>query len=103
MRLATAGLAEKFKNMPMRIKMVMSVSKTLSTVHHQLAICERLLRENVNTRSSDYNKLHKPKAAKMKPIIQKRMVTVVSGQPNCSKWWCIGAILKKRLPPVFLK
>ncbi|MFR1031413.1 MAG: hypothetical protein ACLSE6_02335 [Alphaproteobacteria bacterium] len=49
MRRATAGLAEKFKKMPMIIRTVISVSNTLSTVHHQLAICERLFLEKENT------------------------------------------------------
>ena len=31
-------------------------------------------------------------------MIQKRMTTVGSDQPSFSKWWCTGAILKKRFP-----
>src|SRR5689334_11900806 len=31
-------------------------------------------------------------------MIQKRMTTVGSDQPRCSKWWWIGAIRKTRLP-----
>ena len=38
MRLATDGLAEKFKNMPNIINTVINPSRTLSTVHHQLLI-----------------------------------------------------------------
>ena len=45
MRLATAGLAEKFKNIPKTIKTVIKLRRTLSTVHHQLLIMLRLLRE----------------------------------------------------------
>ena len=30
--------------------------------------------------------------------IQKRMITVVSGQPTSSKWWWTGAMRKIRLP-----
>ena len=43
-------LAEKFKKMPMRIMTVTRVSRTLSTVHHQLAIMLRLFREKEITR-----------------------------------------------------
>ena len=49
MRLATEGLAEKFRNMPKMMSTVTSESKTLSTVHHQLLIKLRLLRENFIT------------------------------------------------------
>ncbi|HCT92233.1 MAG TPA: hypothetical protein DF613_12775 [Lachnospiraceae bacterium] len=45
-----------------------------------------------------------------KPIIHKIAVkiantktTLVSDQPQSSKWWWIGAILKNRFPPVALK
>ena len=83
------GRAEKFKKMPMIIRTVISVSNTLSTVHHQLAICERLFLEKENTcRLLFYNVSRdaRPKTARMNAIIQKRMTTVVSGQPSCSKW-----------------
>ena len=33
-------------------------------------------------------------------IIQNLIVTLVSGIPNISKWWCIGAILNTLLPNV---
>ena len=32
----------------------------------------------------------------MPAMIQKRMMTVVSGQPMSSKWWWIGAMRKMR-------
>ena len=31
-------------------------------------------------------------------MIQSRTITVVSGQPESSKWWWIGAIRKSRFP-----
>jgi hypothetical protein len=31
-------------------------------------------------------------------MIQKRTTTCSSRQPDFSKWWCSGAILKKRRP-----
>ena len=34
--------------------------------------------------------------ANTKAPIQKRAMTLDSCQPNCSKWWCSGAILKMR-------
>ena len=43
------------------------------------------------------------KRAKMMPRIQKRMTTRLSGQPESSKWWWSGAILKMRLPLLSLK
>ena len=43
------------------------------------------------------------KRAKMMPRIQNRMTTRPSGQPESSKWWWSGAILKTRLPPLSLK
>src|SRR6185437_11960983 len=39
-----------------------------------------------------------PASARTKAMIQKRMTTVGSDQPICSKWWWIGAILNTRLP-----
>lgn len=36
-------------------------------------------------------------AATQRPeMIQKRMMTVVSGQPTSSKWWCTGDMRKRR-------
>ena len=35
-------------------------------------------------------------ATPMPATIQKRMTTVVSGQPTSSKWWWIGAMRKMR-------
>ena len=40
----------------------------------------------------------RPARARMKLMIQKRITTVGSDQPRCSKWWWIGAIRKTRLP-----
>ena len=40
----------------------------------------------------------RPASASTKLMIQKRMTTVGSDQPTCSKWWWIGAIRKTRLP-----
>ena len=40
----------------------------------------------------------RPASASTKAMIQKRITTVGSDQPICSKWWWIGAILKTRLP-----
>ena len=40
----------------------------------------------------------KPIRARTIETIQKRITTVDSFQPNCSKWWWIGAILNTRLP-----
>ena len=39
-----------------------------------------------------------PISASTIETIQKRITTVDSCQPNCSKWWWIGAILNTRLP-----
>src|SRR5436190_5296846 len=39
-----------------------------------------------------------PASARMKLTIQKRITTVGSDQPRCSKWWWIGAIRKTRFP-----
>ncbi len=39
----------------------------------------------------------------MPQMIQNRITTVCSAQPTISKWWCSGAILNRRLPPVSLK
>ena len=36
-------------------------------------------------------------------VIENTATTRVSDQPHNSKWWWIGAILKKRFPPVILK
>lgn len=35
-----------------------------------------------------------PNTAIIPPTIQKRITTVDSFHPDCSKWWCSGAILK---------
>src|SRR3954470_9376220 len=40
----------------------------------------------------------RPASASTKLMIQKRITTVGSDQPRCSKWWWIGAIRKTRLP-----
>src|SRR5690349_5628474 len=40
----------------------------------------------------------RPASASTKLMIQKRMTTVGSDQPRCSKWWWIGAIRKTRFP-----
>src|SRR4029079_6018877 len=42
-----------------------------------------------------------PASARMKLTIQKRMTTVGSDQPRCSKWWWIGAIRNRRRPVVW--
>ena len=42
--------------------------------------------------------VERPASASTKLMIQKRITTVGSDQPICSKWWWIGAILKTRLP-----
>src|SRR5690606_38854871 len=39
-----------------------------------------------------------PSRANMIDTSQKRITTVDSGQPSCSKWWWIGAMRKTRLP-----
>ena len=39
-----------------------------------------------------------PASASTKLTIQKRITTVGSDQPRCSKWWWIGAIRNTRLP-----
>ena len=39
-----------------------------------------------------------PASASTVAMIQKRITTVGSAQPFCSKWWCNGAIRKTRLP-----
>ncbi len=39
-----------------------------------------------------------PASASTSAMIQKRITTVGSLQPSCSKWWWIGAILNTRLP-----
>ncbi len=39
-----------------------------------------------------------PASASTNAMIQKRITTVGSAQPSCSKWWWIGAILNTRLP-----
>ena len=87
-RLAMAGLAEKFKKIPMRMIMEIRDSKTLSTVHHQLAIMLRLFLENEITCCFSYKTMSevRPKIPSMNAIIQKRTTTVVSFQPSCSKW-----------------
>ena len=36
--------------------------------------------------------------AQTTPMIQKRITTLVSFQPICSKWWCSGAMRKIRRP-----
>ena len=89
MRLATAGLAEKFKKMPMRMMTVTRVSRTLSTVHHQLAIMLRLFLEKEITRRPSYRTMSdvRPRTPRINAAIQKRVTTVVSFQPSCSKWW----------------
>jgi hypothetical protein len=38
------------------------------------------------------------RSASNKPIIQNLMTTLDSGQPDSSKWWWIGAILKNLFP-----
>ena len=43
-------------------------------------------------------RVDRPASARMKLTIQKRMTTVGSDHPRCSKWWWIGAIRKTRLP-----
>ena len=43
-------------------------------------------------------RVESPASARMKLMIQKRITTVGSLQPRCSKWWWIGAIRKMRLP-----
>ena len=40
----------------------------------------------------------RPASASTKLMIQKRITTVGSDQPRCSKWWWIGAIRNTRLP-----
>src|SRR3954447_13229096 len=40
----------------------------------------------------------RPARASTKLMIQKRITTVGSDQPRCSKWWWMGAIKKTRLP-----
>src|SRR4051794_2391857 len=40
----------------------------------------------------------RPASASTKLMIQKRITTVGSDQPICSKWWWIGAIRKTRFP-----
>jgi hypothetical protein len=40
----------------------------------------------------------RPARASTKLMIQKRITTVGSDQPRCSKWWWIGAIRKTRFP-----
>src|SRR4051812_16609961 len=40
----------------------------------------------------------RPASARTKLMIQKRMTTVGSDQPRCSKWWWIGAIRNTRFP-----
>jgi hypothetical protein len=43
-------------------------------------------------------RVESPASARTKLTIQKRMTTVGSDQPRCSKWWWIGAMRKTRLP-----
>src|SRR5947209_7242841 len=43
-------------------------------------------------------RVERPASASTKLMIQKRITTVGSDQPKCSKWWWIGAIRKTRLP-----
>src|SRR3954469_17611005 len=43
-------------------------------------------------------RVERPASASTKLMIQKRITTVGSDQPRCSKWWWIGAIRKTRLP-----
>src|SRR5690606_6212079 len=40
----------------------------------------------------------RPSTARTMAMIQKRITTVDSFQPSCSKWWWIGAMRKIRLP-----
>src|SRR5438128_1883035 len=40
----------------------------------------------------------RPASASTKLMIQKRITTVGSDQPRCSKWWWIGAIRNTRFP-----
>ena len=40
----------------------------------------------------------KATAAKTAPASQNTVTTLVSDQPDNSKWWCMGLILKTRLP-----
>ena len=40
----------------------------------------------------------RPASASTKLMIQKRITTVGSDQPRCSKWWWIGAMRNTRLP-----
>ena len=86
MRLATAGLAEKFKNIPMSKSIVTRLNNTLSTVHHQLLIMLRLFLEKLNNLYSPINGSElNPIIPSRKPIIQNLNTTVVSFHPNCSK------------------
>src|ERR1043166_469592 len=43
-------------------------------------------------------KVERLKSAKRMAMIQKRTTTFVSRQPDSSKWWCSGDILKTRRP-----
>src|SRR3954451_6289556 len=56
-----------------------------------------LAREGVGGNHRSFSVLS-PASASTKLMIQKRITTVGSDQPRCSKWWWIGAIRKTRLP-----
>jgi hypothetical protein len=43
-------------------------------------------------------KVERPASASITEMIQNRITICGSVQPNCSKWWWIGAILKMRFP-----